>query len=100
MIEITSMITAVTNALSPTNSYIVLKFFFFQCVPLRFHSGVDGPAAEAVEKHLEASVGLAVLHEEQGKIYVILLHVVSVQFHTAELTLLCQTTIKFQTIVM
>merc|ERR1711860_338725 len=28
--------------------------------------GVDGPAAEAVEKHLEASVGLAVLHEEQG----------------------------------
>eukprot|EP00105_Crassostrea_gigas_P017350 XP_011435093.1 PREDICTED: uncharacterized protein LOC105333699 [Crassostrea gigas] len=28
--------------------------------------GIDGPAAEAVEKHLEASVELAELHEEKG----------------------------------
>lgn len=32
-----------------------------------FFTGIDGPAAEAVEKHLEASVELAELHEEKGK---------------------------------
>lgn len=31
-----------------------------------FFTGIDGPAAEAVEKHLEASVELAELHEEEG----------------------------------
>lgn len=32
-----------------------------------FFTGIDGPAAEAVEKHLEASVELAELHEEKGR---------------------------------
>lgn len=40
----------------------MVKYSDFVC----FFTGIDGPAAEAVERHLEASVELAELHEEEG----------------------------------